>query len=68
MTFKIDLRLFVNAHLSNKLTKVNKIAQDNRHASAHFLCRKYFKIRTGKVRKQTTKTVHASFRTTGHCP
>ena len=69
MTFEIDLRLFVNAYLSDNSTKVNDIlAQDNRHANAHFSCRKYFKIRNGKVRKQTTKTVHAPFRTTGHCP
>ena len=55
MTFEIDLRLFINAYLSNILTKVNQIlAQDNRHANAHFSFRKYFKIRNGKVRKQTT--------------
>ena len=69
MTFKIDLRLFVNAYLSDNSTKVNEIlVQDNRHEKKHFSCRKYFKIRIGKVRKQTTKTVHAPFRTTGHCP
>ena len=52
MTFKIDLRLFVNAYLSDNSRNVNEIlAQDNRHANAHFSFRKYFKIRNGKVRK-----------------
>ena len=41
MTFKIDLRLFVNTYLSDNSTKVNEIlAQDNRHANAHFTFRK----------------------------
>ena len=63
ITFEIDLGLFINAYLSNKLTKVNQIlAQDNRHENAHFSFRKYFKICIRKVRKQMMKTVHALFR------
>ena len=69
VTFEIDLCLFFNAYLLNDSINVNQIlTQDNKHENAHVSLRKYFKIRIGKVRKQTTKTVHASFRNTGHCP